>query len=127
MDKITKVFIFLFFVAITLTFVSCVAEPYEKKIYPIEQSLKIQENEGLKFEGPSITDGSQFNFKVMNAGQYELVIKDHFKNTISKSILDIQYGDNIMTFYTNAILDGDYTVEFIKNNEIVRSQKITIQ
>ena len=127
MDKITKVFIFLFFVAITLTFVSCVTEPYEKKIYPIEQSLKIQENEGLKFEGPSITDGSQFNFKVMNAGQYELVIKDHFKNTISKSILDIQYGDNVMTFYTNAILDGDYTVEFIKNNEIVRSQKITIQ
>ena len=127
MDKITKVFIFLFFVVITLTFVSCVTEPYEKKIYPIEQSLKIQENEGLKFEGPSITDGSQFNFKVMDAGQYELVIKDHFKNTISKSILDIQYGDNVMTFYTNAILDGDYTVEFIKNNEIVRSQKITIQ
>lgn len=115
-----KLFIFLFLV-------SCVTEPYEQKIYPIEQSLTIKENEGLKFEGPSITDGSQFNFKVMNAGQYELVIKDHFKNTISKSILDIQYGDNIMTFYTNAILDGDYTVEFIKNNKIVRSQKITIQ
>lgn len=127
MDKLFDTLIIIFLVAIMAIATSCVTEPYEEKIYPIEQSLKIQQNEGLKFEGPSITDGSQFNFKVMNAGQYELVIKDHFKNTISKSILDIQYGDNVMTFYTNAILDGDYTVEFIKNNEIVRSQKITIQ
>lgn len=112
---------------IFLILVSCYIEPYEQKIYPIAQDLTIAENEGLKFEGPSITDGSLFNFKVMDAGQYELVIKDHFKNTISKSILDIQYGNNVMTFYTNAILDGDYTVQFIKNNEIVRSQKITIQ
>lgn len=112
---------------IFLLLVSCYIEPYEEKIYPIEQDITIAENEGLKFQGPSITDGSLFNFKVMEAGQYELVIKDHFKNTISKSILDIQYGNNVMTFYTNAILDGDYTVQFIKNNQIVRSQKITIQ
>lgn len=127
MKKFLDTMIIIFVVICFLLIASCAMEPYEEKIYPIEQSLKIQENEGLKFAGPSITDASQFNFKVMDAGQYELVIKDHFKNTISKSILDIKYGDNVMTFYTNAILDGDYTVQFIKNNKVVRSQKITIQ
>ena len=57
-----------------------------------------------------------------------LVVRDHFKNVISKSILDINTGDNVLSFYTNAINDGDYTVEFVDElGNVVESQKITIQ
>ena len=128
MEKLFDTLTFIFLLIVMILASSCLTEPYEKKIYPIEQSLKIQETSGLKFEGPSITDGSLFNFKREQSGAYMLVVRDHFKNVISKSILDINTGDNVLSFYTNAINDGDYTVEFVDElGNIVESQKITIQ
>ena len=113
MGKLFDTLTFVVLLIVMILASSCLTEPYEKKIYPIEQSLKIQETTGLKFEGPSITDGSLFNFKREQSGAYMLVVRDHFKNVISKSILDINTGDNVLSFYTNAINDGDYTVEFV--------------
>ena len=128
MEKLFDTLTFVVLLIVMILASSCMTEPYEKKIYPIEQSLKIQETSGLKFEGPSITDGSLFNFKREQSGAYMLVVRDHFKNVISKSILDINTGDNVLSFYTNAINDGDYTVEFVDElGNVVESQKITIQ
>ena len=127
MEKLFDTLTFIFLLIVMILATSCLSE-VDKKIYPIEQSLEIQESSGLKFEGPSITDGSQFNFKREQSGAYMLVIKDHFKNVISKSILDINPGNNVLSFYTNAINDGDYTIEFIDElGNVVESQKITIQ
>ena len=127
MEKVFDTLIFVFLIIIMIISVSCLSD-IEKDIYPIEQSLEIKEDSGLKFEGPSITDGSQFNIKTTGSGSFDLIIKDHFNNVISKSELDIKTGDNVFRFYTNAIEDGDYTIDFIDNfGNKVQSQKITIQ
>ena len=62
MEKVFDTLIFVFLIIIMIISVSCLSD-VEKDIYPIEQSLEIKEDSGLKFEGPSITDGSQFNIK----------------------------------------------------------------
>jgi len=127
MEKVFDTLIFVFLIIIMIISVSCLSD-VEKDIYPIEQSLEIKEDSGLKFEGPSITDASQFNIKTINSGSFNLIIKDHFNNVISKSELEIKTGDNVFRFYTNAIEDGDYTIDFIDNlGNKVQSQKITIQ
>lgn len=43
-----------------LALVGCMRDIKEDIQYPIEQSLTINEATGLKFEGPSISDASQF-------------------------------------------------------------------
>lgn len=112
---------------IALLLISCLRDIKEDVQYPIEQSIKIEAESGLKFERPSITDASLFNFKVVAAGNYSIVIRDHFKNVISKSDIVAKTGDNVLRFYTNAIPDGDYFVEFVdSNNEIVESDRLTI-
>jgi hypothetical protein len=111
-----------------LAFVGCMRDIKEDVQYPIEQSLTINEATGLKFEGPSISDASQFNFKVETGGTYYIVVKDHLKNVISKSEIKTNIGDNVLRFYTNAIPDGDYFIEFKDpQDNIIESNKITIQ
>ena len=111
-----------------IVMIGCMSDIKQDVIYPIEQSLIINEPSGLKFEGPSISDASQFNFKVIDGGQYFIVIKDHFKNVISKSEIQAKSGDNVLRFYTNAIPDGDYSIEFKDSEDnLIESNRLTIQ
>jgi hypothetical protein len=111
-----------------LALAGCMRDIKEDIQYPIEQSLTINEVSGLKFEGPSISDASQFNFKVETGGTYYIVVKDHLKNVISKSEIKTNIGDNVLRFYTNAIPDGDYFIEFKDpQDNVIESNKITIQ
>ena len=96
--------------------------------YLLCANTKDRNEPGLKFEGPSISDASQFNFKVETGGTYYIVVKDHLKNVISKSEIKTNIGDNVLRFYTNAIPDGDYFIEFKDpQDNVIESNKITIQ
>ena len=78
--------------------------------------MAIADATGLKFEGSNITDGSKFNLKVLEAGEYSIEVRDYFKNLTSKSIINAKSGDNVLKFYTRALRDGDYTI-IIGNDE----------
>jgi len=92
-----------------------------------DTKLEIAELEGLQFEGSSITDGTQFNFKTQTAGNYTLEIRDHFKTLISKSMINAQVGDNVFSFYTKALQDGDYFISIHDKNSKIQETKMTIQ
>jgi len=89
--------------------------------------LMIAGEEGLKFENSQITDGSQFNFKTQTAGTYTLEIRNHFNLLTSKSTFNAKIGDNIYSFYTRALQDGDYDVIILKGQDVVQKVKLTIQ
>ena len=89
--------------------------------------MAIADLTGLKFEGSNITDGSKFNLKVLEAGEYSIEVRDYFKNLSSKSIIDAKSGDNVLKFYTRALRDGDYTITIGKDGEELHNVKLVIK
>ena len=97
-------------------------------VYPYTvDSMLIAESTGLKFEGSNITNGSKFNLKVLEAGEYTIEIKDPFKNLTSKSIIDAKAGDNVLKFYTRALRDGDYTITIGNDGQELHNIKLVIK
>lgn len=90
-------------------------------------NLTIAGEEGLRFENSQITDGNQFNFKTQTAGTYTLEIRNHFNLLTSKSTFNAKIGDNVYSFYTRALQDGDYDVIILKGQNVVQKVKLTIQ
>jgi hypothetical protein len=117
-----KYYFWLFFL-----FLACAKDDHQF-IYPnLVNNMSIEEPTGLKFEGSNITDGSKFNLKVLEAGEYSIEIRDYFKNLTSKSIIDAKAGDNVLKFYTQALRDGDYTITISKNGSELHNVKLVIK
>ena len=90
-------------------------------------NMAIADATGLKFEGSNITDGSKFNLKVLEAGEYSIEVRDYFKNLTAKSIINAKSGDNVLKFYTRALRDGDYTITIGKDGTELHNVKLVIR
>ena len=90
-------------------------------------NMAIADATGLKFEGSNITDGSKFNLKVLEAGEYSIEVRDYFKTLTSKSIINAKSGDNVLKFYTRALRDGDYTITIGKDGTELHNVKLVIR
>ena len=109
-------------------FLACAPDSIDYNNYTyVGSKLKITETQGLKFNNSSIVDGTQFNFKTESEGTYTLEIRDHFRTLISKSKLTAKVGDNIYSFYTRALQQGDYTITIKQGTNKVQETKMTIQ
>lgn len=109
-------------------FLACAPETEQFEDYTlISNKLTILDLEGLKFENSNISDGDQFNFKTQSEGKYTLEIRNHFNKLITKSSLNAKSGDNLYTFYTRALQDGDYDVIILNGEDVLHKKKLTIQ
>ena len=111
-------------------FLACAKDDYSdfQTLNPnIAGDMAIADITGLKFEGSNITDGSKFNLKVLEAGEYSIEVRDYFKNLTSKSIINAKSGDNVLKFYTRALRDGDYTITINKNGSELHNVKLVIK
>ena len=111
-------------------FLACAKDDYSdfQTLYPnTAGEMTIADLTGLKFEGSNITDGSKFNLKVLEAGEYSIEVRDYFKNLTSKSIIDAKAGDNVLKFYTQALRDGDYTITIGKDGTELHNVKLVIK
>jgi hypothetical protein len=111
-------------------FLACSKDDYSdfQTLYPnTAGDMFIADATGLKFEGSNITDGSKFNLKVLEAGEYSIEVRDYFKNLTSKSIIDAKAGDNVLKFYTQALRDGDYTITIGKDGTELHNVKLVIK
>ena len=110
-------------------FLAC-AKDTDWNIYePISHNkeLQIDGAEGLKVSGNFITNRSNFNIKVSTAGKYTLEVLNIAGIAVTRDNLNLKVGDNILTFYTNAIEDGDYTINVKNDSGIVQTTKMIIQ
>tara|TARA_B100002019_G_scaffold265218_1_gene254597 strand:- start:32 stop:397 length:366 start_codon:yes stop_codon:yes gene_type:complete len=115
---------------ILLIIIGCVKDDYSdfQTLNPnLADNMFITEATGLKFQGSNITDGSKFNLKVLEEGEYSIEVRDYFKNLTSKSIINAKPGDNVMKFYTKALQDGDYTISVNKNGTQLYNVKLVIK
>ena len=111
-------------------FLACAKDDYSdfQTLYPnTAGDMFIAAATGLKFEGSNITNGSKFNLKVLEAGEYTIEVRDYFKNLTSKSIIDAKAGDNVLKFYTRALRDGDYTITIGKDGTELHNVKLVIK
>jgi len=111
-------------------FLACAKDDYSdfQTLNPnVAGDMAIAEVTGLKFEGSNITDGSKFNLKVLEAGEYSIEVRDYFKNLTSKSIINAKSGDNVLKFYTRALRDGDYTITIGKDGTELHNVKLVIK
>ena len=111
-------------------FLACTKDDYSdfQTLNPnVAGEMAIADLTGLKFEGSNITDGSKFNLKVLEAGEYSIEVRDYFKNLTSKSIIDAKAGDNVLKFYTQALRDGDYTITIGKDGTELHNVKLVIK
>ena len=111
-------------------FLACAKDDHSdfQTLYPnTAGDMAIAEVTGLKFEGSNITDGSKFNLKVLEAGEYSIEVRDYFKNLTSKSIINAKSGDNVLKFYTRALRDGDYTITIGKDGTELHNVKLVIK
>jgi len=111
-------------------FLACAKDDYSdfQTLNPnVAGDMAIAEVTGLKFQGSNITDGSKFNLKVLEAGEYSIEVRDYFKNLTSKSIINAQSGDNVLKFYTRALRDGDYTITIGKDGTELHNVKLVIK
>ena len=107
-------------------FLACAKDDYSdfQTLNPnVAGEMAIADVTGLKFEGSNITDGSKFNLKVLEAGEYSIEVRDYFKNLTSKSIINAKSGDNVLKFYTRALRDGDYTITIGKDGTELHNVK----
>ena len=111
-------------------FLACAKDDYSdfQTLNPnVAGDMAIADVTGLKFEGSNITDGSKFNLKVLEAGEYSIEVRDYFKNLTSKSIINAKSGDNVLKFYTRALRDGDYTITIGKDGTELHNVKLVIK
>jgi len=110
-------------------FLACVKDDVEWMTYDpltIQTQLNIDDTDGLKINGNSITNRSNFNIKVSTAGNYTLEVLDISGIAVTRETLDLKHGNNILTFYTKAIEDGDYTINIKRDGQIIQSTKLII-
>ena len=111
-------------------FLACTKDDYSdfQTLNPnLSDNMSIAEPTGLKFQESNITNGSKFNLKVLEAGEYSIEVRDYFKNLTSKSIINAQSGDNVLKFYTRALRDGDYTITIGKDGQEIHNVKLVIK
>ena len=110
-------------------FLACTKDDSEWMTYDpltIQTQLNINDTDGFKVNGNSITNRSNFNIKVSTAGKYTLEVLDITGIAVTRENLNLKHGNNILTFYTNAMKNGDYTINIKKEGQVIQTTKMVI-
>ena len=106
----------IFTVVIIATFLSgCVKDDFEP-IAPISQDLKITNNVGIKLQSAFVTGEVAMNVKLETAGTATIKILDISNRVVSKEVVDVKVGDNILKVYTSALPPSAYRIGLYDSN-----------
>lgn len=101
-----------------LFLVGCVKDDFEP-ITPISQDLKITNNVGIKLQSAFVTGEVAMNVKLETAGTATIKILDISNRVVSKEVVDVKVGDNILKVYTSALPPSAYRIGLYDSNNIL--------
>jgi hypothetical protein len=107
------------FILFALT--SCIDDTIiEQPITEIKKELVIQNPVGIKLETPFVTTEVAMNVKVDIAQQVTIKIFDISNRVVSKEMMNVTAGDNILKVYTTALPSSAYRIALFdtKGNQI---------
>jgi hypothetical protein len=100
---------------------SCIDDTIiEQPITEIKKELVIQNPVGIKLETPFVTTEVAMNVKVDIAQQVTIKIFDISNRVVSKEMMNVTAGDNILKVYTTALPSSAYRIALFdtKGNQI---------
>ena len=91
----------------------------EQEIVPITeqatQELRIVESVGIKLQSPFVTTEVAMNVKSDKAQTVTVKIFDIANKVVSKEVMDVKAGDNILKVYTTALPSSAYRIALFDN------------
>jgi hypothetical protein len=107
MIKMKKLFLIL---AIATTMVGCTKDFENEILPPAPSSLAIKSSVGIKLETAFVTSEVAMNVKSDLAQAVTIKIFDISNKVVSKEIVNVKVGDNILKVYTSALPNSAYRI-----------------
>jgi hypothetical protein len=102
--------------AIIATLVSCQNELEIVPTVQVSEELKISDKVGIKLQTPFVTNEVAMNVKMDVAQTVTVRIFDIANRVVSKEVMDVKAGDNVLKVYTTALPSSAYRIALFDNN-----------
>lgn len=102
--------------AIAVTLVSCQNEVEVLPVVQVSEELKISDKVGIKLQSPFVTTEVAMNVKIETAQTVTVRIFDIANRVVSKEVMDVKAGDNVLKVYTTALPSSAYRIALFDNN-----------
>jgi hypothetical protein len=101
---------------IIATLVSCQNEVEVLPVVQVSEELKISDKVGIKLQTPFVTKEVAMNVKMDAAQTVTVRIFDIANRVVSKEVMDVKAGDNVLKVYTTALPSSAYRIALFDNN-----------
>jgi hypothetical protein len=101
---------------IIATLVSCQNELEIIPTVQVSEELKITDKVGIKLQTPFVTNEVAMNVKIDAAQTVTVRIFDIANRVVSKEVMDVKAGDNVLKVYTTALPSSAYRIALFDNN-----------
>jgi hypothetical protein len=101
---------------IIATLVSCQNELEIVPTVQVSEELKISDKVGIKLQTPFVTSEVAMNVKMDAAQTVTVRIFDIANRVVSKEVMDVKAGDNVLKVYTTALPSSAYRIALFDNN-----------
>jgi hypothetical protein len=102
--------------AIMATLVSCQNEIEVLPVVQVSEELKISDKVGIKLQTPFVTTEVAMNVKTETAQTVTVRIFDIANRVVSKEVMDVNAGDNVLKVYTTTLPSSAYRIALFDNN-----------
>jgi hypothetical protein len=102
--------------AIVATLVSCQNEAEVLPVVQVSEELKISDKVGIKLQSPFVTTEVAMNVKTETAQTVTVKIFDIANRVVSKEVMDVKAGDNVLKVYTSALPSSAYRIALFDSN-----------
>ena len=102
--------------AIVATLVSCQNEVEVLPVVQVSEELKISDKVGIKLQSPFVTTEVAMNVKTETAQTVTVRIFDIANRVVSKEVMDVKAGDNVLKVYTTALPSSAYRIALFDSN-----------
>ena len=102
--------------AIVATLVSCQNEVEILPVVQVSEELKISDKVGIKLQSPFVTTEVAMNVKTETAQTVTVKIFDIANRVVSKEVMDVKAGDNVLKVYTSALPSSAYRIALFDSN-----------
>jgi len=101
---------------IIATLVSCQNEVEVLPSVQVSEELKISDKVGIKLQTPFVTNEVAMNVKTETTQTVTVKIFDIANRVVSKEVMDVKAGDNVLKVYTTALPSSAYRIALFDNN-----------
>jgi hypothetical protein len=101
---------------IIATLVGCQNEVEVLPVVQVSEELKISDKVGIKLQTPFVTTEVAMNVKMDAAQTVTVRIFDIANRVVSKEVMNVKAGDNVLKVYTSALPSSAYRIALFDNN-----------